>query len=502
MKKVVFLFSLGVFLMVSCAKNEQKPEQDAQVSDVSFTPCQQTKATKSVNSDKDKVDVVFTNEGVKITHSNFEVTCDFTTVNVTHTFVNGVLRITQKGSPNEAKCICFTDVSYTIRGISQKEVNVIFINGEQVYCHNDKDDDNDNSGVYVALYEIPDYGIPTVPKLWKDGKLTNLINDTDYAYALSVYVSDHDVYVAGHKYSYVFVGDMCYVVPYALLWKNGKVQTIGSDYSQTVSVFVSDNDVYVAGQEYLIQNSGTLKNTGFVPCVPTFVYEYQLPETIAISTKSSSIDASRQGVAALWKNGTVQYLTDGSNLACAMSVYVSGNDVYVAGWERKNQDGWVAKLWKNGIVQNLTDGRYYSEARSVYVSGNDVYVAGFEGNASGLVATLWKNGTAFRLSDGQSANSVFVSGNDVYVAGYGGKVSNWVPKLWKNGVEQYLTVDRSESTQARSVYISGNDVYVVGFSDLLGQNNPRSVVKLWKNGVVQDLTDGSKHGFAYSVFVK
>ena len=136
MKKVVFLLSLGVFLMVSCAKNEQKPERDAQVSDVSFTLCQQTKAATDGQL-TGKVNVEFTNEGVKITHSNFEVTCDFTTVNVTHTFVNGVLRITQQGSPNEAKCICYTDVSYTIRGISQKEVNVIFINGEQVYCHDD-----------------------------------------------------------------------------------------------------------------------------------------------------------------------------------------------------------------------------------------------------------------------------------------------------------------------------------------------------------------------------
>ncbi|MCL2311133.1 MAG: hypothetical protein FWC41_01400, partial [Firmicutes bacterium] len=61
---------------------------------------------------------------------------------VTHTFVNGVLRITQKGTPNEAKCICHTDVSYTINGISRNEVNVIFINGEQVYCHNDNQIEN------------------------------------------------------------------------------------------------------------------------------------------------------------------------------------------------------------------------------------------------------------------------------------------------------------------------------------------------------------------------
>ena len=133
MKRVVILLSLAVFLTVSC----EKREIESQVSDVSFTPCQQTKATKSEISDK--VNVEFTNQGVQITYHNFAVTCDFTTVDVTHTFVNGVLNITQQGSPNRADCICYSDVSYTIDGISQDDVNVIFINGEQVYCYNEKD---------------------------------------------------------------------------------------------------------------------------------------------------------------------------------------------------------------------------------------------------------------------------------------------------------------------------------------------------------------------------
>jgi len=71
------------------------------------------------------------------------VPCDFTTVNVTHTFVNGVLSITQQGYPNQANCICHTDVSYTINGILQNEINVIFINAEQVYCYNDNEENRD-----------------------------------------------------------------------------------------------------------------------------------------------------------------------------------------------------------------------------------------------------------------------------------------------------------------------------------------------------------------------
>jgi len=126
------LVLVTLFAAVSCDKSDILPKTDT---DVSFTPCQPSKLRSSGLSDK--VDVEFTNKGVQITHYDFEVTCDFTTVNVSHTLVNGVLDISQQGTPNQADCICYTDVSYTIDGILQNEVNVIFINGAQVYCYND-----------------------------------------------------------------------------------------------------------------------------------------------------------------------------------------------------------------------------------------------------------------------------------------------------------------------------------------------------------------------------
>jgi len=96
-------------------------------------------------------------------------------------------------------------------------------------------------------------------------------------------------------------------------------------------------------------------------------------------------------------------------------------DVYVAGWESNTQGVYVAVLWKNGIPQYLTDGTVSAWAMSVFVSGNDVYVVGE--NPSNTVV-LWKNGELQYLTDGEKAfsgcGSVFVSGNDVYVAGYDG----------------------------------------------------------------------------------
>jgi hypothetical protein len=148
-----FLVIVAVFLTVSC---EKKEKIESQVSNLSFTPCQQSKLKSGELSGR--VDVEFTNNGVQITHYDFAVTCDFTTVDVTHTFVNGVLNITQQGSPNQANCICYTDLSYTITGISQNEVNVIFINDEQVYCYNGKElsDEELLELAYDGTYFYPD----------------------------------------------------------------------------------------------------------------------------------------------------------------------------------------------------------------------------------------------------------------------------------------------------------------------------------------------------------
>jgi hypothetical protein len=125
-----------------------------------------------------------------------------------------------------------------------------------------------------------------------------------------------------------------------------------------------------------------------------------------------------------------------------MSVHVSGSDVYAAGWvgaafcEEDNANR--ATLWKNGAVEWQSLNK--SDAYSVFVSGNDVYVAGCE-TYSTSEAVLWKNGTIQRLALGENyvyARSVFVHGGDVYVGGYKGTVANYA-RLWKNGISQQLT---------------------------------------------------------------
>ena len=238
----------------------------------------------------------------------------------------------------------------------------------------------------------------------------------------------------------------------AKLWKNGVDQNlpVGSFGSSANSVYVSGKDVYVVG--YSKERRGG-----------QYSYVYQ--------------------IVTLWKNGVAQDVSNETKDAYAHSVYVSGNDAYVAGYEGSTTNSKVAILWKNGVAQSLSD-QSNNEALSVCVSGNDVYVAGQANN----VVKLWKNGVAQNLTDGSKyagAYSVHVSGSDVYVAGNEGDVA----KIWKNGVAQNLP--SYFATEAHSVYVSGNDVYAVGWDSF--------DVKLWKNSELQPLPTGN--GTAHSIFV-
>jgi hypothetical protein len=209
-----------------------------------------------------------------------------------------------------------------------------------------------------------------------------------------------------------------------------------------------------------------------------------------------------------WKNGIPVDLTDGSTPYIS-SIIVSGTDVYVAGSE-----GGAATYWKNGsspVYLTIGGGPSVSwaSATSIVVSGTDVYVAGYEENyGSFYVAKYWKNGTAVNLpSDGTKnvfATSIAVSGNDVYVAGYEATPGNdgGVAKYWKNGNPVNLS-DVTNFATANSIAVSGTDVYVTGYenSGLVNGVYTITVAKYWKNGNPVNLTDGSKLAEATSIAI-
>ncbi|MDR1877155.1 MAG: Ig-like domain-containing protein [Flavobacteriaceae bacterium] len=279
--------------------------------------------------------------------------------------------------------------------------------------------------VYVAGYYANDSNVQ-VATLWKNGVPQDLTDGKGHARAESVFVYGNDVYVAGNAGG-------------AVLWKNGVKQTLSG--SSASFVFVSDGgDVYVAGQD--VDNKPVL-----------------------------------------WKNGVKQtFPPTGTDEAFANSVFVYGNDVYVAGYGHDKRTRAIPLLWKNGELQTLDYNKDSVFAHTVFVSNNDVYVAGYDGDN----AVLWKNGVQQIQHKGSALGySVFVSGGDVYVTGI---IANDAV-LWKNGVKQILPSDGGE---AFAVFVSGSDVYVTGYDD--------SKPVLWKNGVKQTLS--TNRGIALSVFVE
>jgi len=130
---VACLAAMTIF--ASCEKGASDEVNTSQVSNITFTGCDDG-IHNTMEPAFPYVDVKFTSNGVHITHYNLVVNCAFDTVLVTQTFENGVLTITAQGEPNSANCICRTDVSYTISGISQNEIEKIVINGEVVWSAN------------------------------------------------------------------------------------------------------------------------------------------------------------------------------------------------------------------------------------------------------------------------------------------------------------------------------------------------------------------------------
>jgi hypothetical protein len=215
--------------------------------------------------------------------------------------------------------------------------------------------------------------------------------------------------------------------------------------------------------------------------------------------------------AKVWKNGKEIYsLTDGQHNAYADSIFVSGDDVYVAGTVFGTKKGSVAKVWKNGKeIYSLTDGQHYAYADSIFVSGGNVYVAGIVFSTQKTSsAKVWKNGEelysfASELKGRAYGDCIFVSGGDVYVAGteHDKNGKKKIAKVWKNDEELF----RSNDCIFNSLYVFGGDVYVAGnFRDETpSKPKAKRTAKVWKNGKeLFALTDGKYNADAYAIFVK
>ncbi|OJW53787.1 MAG: hypothetical protein BGO55_01530 [Sphingobacteriales bacterium 50-39] len=270
-----------------------------------------------------------------------------------------------------------------------------------------------NASVYIAGFDNGNI------VYWKDGKENELGTAAPgyYGNALGIAIMGGDVYVAG------FVGDT------AVYWKNGVEKYLSNPDSGTAAataIATSATDIYVAG--YGQTNSGG----------------YYAGNSVLY-----------------WKNDLRTIVATSSNVVTAVSIAVSGSDVYIAATIGND----TAAYWKNGIRTTL--GSHYSYAYGIAVSGGDVYVVGVDNGAP----VYWKNGIRVALPYTKLAAcySIAISGTDVYISG----VDNGNAVYWKNGTENSLG-----EGAANAITTVGKDVYVTG-SAYASQAN---YAGYWKNG--------------------
>lgn len=242
-------------------------------------------------------------------------------------------------------------------------------------------------------------------------------------------------------------------------------------------------------------------------------------------------------LAVLWNNASTNFLSDtttGSSIA--YSIFGSGNDIYVGGWETVGGYN-RATVWKNGVATNLSSPTLNAFIASIFISGSDVYAVGegWDNYGDSTHMILWQNGIASIL-DSQLAlvSSIFVSSKDVYIAGTNSSgaaryLRNGAPydlaaqgsssifvdgsnvyvtanqvintrevaTYWINGTPVNLTAPQSSGTAAESLFVIGSDIYVSGYQTLNGIN----IATYWKNGNSNLLSNLSFNSFASSIFV-
>lgn len=325
-------------------------------------------------------------------------------------------------------------------------------------------------------------------------------------------VSTSDGTATGPAFTYTLAPDL-YIVGLtssntAAYWKNGVLVNMPSNCLRAYSIYVSGTDVYVAG----VSTNATpayWKNGTIVDLPITSGYNEGSARSIVVSGSDVYVGGWDQvnGSSSLpkcWKNGVIvptQFsagnISNGQavTLGVVYAIAVSGSDVYMAGEQSPFSGNQVATYWKNGTPVPLTDGTSVAEATGVYVSGSDVYVSGYaQGSNQG---SYWKNGAAVPLT--VPSNSTTFVGRGIYVSAAGdvyecGEYQN-LAKYWKNGVMTDLATTTAGPSTYESAFAiggSGTDVYIAGTA--IGKGTG-----YWKNGNFTALPTAQ---FAYGLFLK
>lgn len=287
--------------------------------------------------------------------------------------------------------------------------------------------------VYIVGAGVSSSGA-SVPGYWKNGQPIRLPGED--MYSSSIAVANGNVYVGGYSRSYYLYNDHKYSRRIPLYWKNGSPNILLED--TTTMIEMSKNDGYVQG--IAVENSNVhvvyfATNLGSGKGWDWGVYYWKNGTATRISSDNGVTgiwtfdnDVYILGFYGYWKNNVYyQHPTDNG----FSGMYASNNNVYISSVKKVAPFRYIVKYYKNGVATELTDGSSDATSRCIYVSGNDVYVGGYDGDP----AVYWKNGVKYKMTNGFGAiNDIKKIDGWLYMCGSEGGSA----KYWKNGVEKTL----------------------------------------------------------------
>lgn len=284
-------------------------------------------------------------------------------------------------------------------------------------------------------------GNDRVAAYWKNGQAV-FLNDpkSSTSDAWSIFVDQCDVYVAGS----VFDG----ASSKAICWKNGMVMPLKCNTSRSgaYSVFVENGAVFVAG--YDGESAQYWKNG-----VPVILADKGKAKAIHVVNENIYVAGERNGTGIYWKDGQEFELpTDGS--AYVNAIFVSNNDIYIAGQVVIPNKKPIAQYWKNGTSVALTDGNNEADLTGIWVDNHDVYAVGSEQYLTGNVPVYWKNGIAVMLEGQGGGYGIAVNNGEVFVGGYENRSETFTSaKYWQNGKGIYVTNNGGNVAVGTSIFV-------------------------------------------------
>jgi hypothetical protein len=315
-----------------------------------------------------------------------------------------------------------------------------------------KDDPTpDDSTVHLAGFVTTNHGGSPVASYWRDGVYTDLTNDSINSNVSSLDVDGSRVFIGGNIRPQVTPSR-------AVIWQDGVENVLDEAFGDPM-IASRNNNLFgvwhdIGGEGWMFHKDGTTQ-----PIIDTALSFGPMAMTVAeddvyISGYSSSVPPSPPTYVApqyaqYWKNG--QLIFRESVVSNALSIFVHQNNIYMAGllYLPGNLTS-IACYWKNGQRVDLTDGTGVAMARSVFVTGTNVYVAGMIDNQ----VVYWKDGVVIPLTTPGTysmANTIFVHGTDVHVGGY----ENGYPAYWKNDVKQDIE-NQDKRGQIKFIVVGSN----------------------------------------------